>query len=195
MIRNSTNSYGSVAKWLHWLTAIFVLVAYVSMYYLHWVLGGEGPQRIPIIGFHKSVGFSVLLFFVLRAYWRTSNPSPELPGAMPKWQVRASHLSHFLLYCLLFAMPVSGYLGNGSGVNYFGLFQITSFNESSIGLWILDQLNITFEQWEVPFDFFHYEISGPLLMWMIIAVHAGAGLYHHYVKKDEVLQRMLPGKS
>ena len=195
MIKNNEKRYGSVAKWFHWLTAFLVLISYVSIYYLHWMLDGEGPQRGPIIGFHKAVGVTVLLFTALRLFWRSTNPGPKLPDTMPNWQIRASHLSHFLLYCLLFAMPISGYLGNGSGVDYYGLFKVAAFKDTLFGIWTLDLLNITFEQWEVPFDFFHYKISGPLLMWMIITVHGGAGLYHHYVEKDEVLKRMLPGNS
>lgn len=56
-------------------------------------------------------------------------------------------------------------------------------------------LGVTFEQWEVPFDYFHYNIAGSFLFWMIIAVHAAAAIYHHYVEKDDVLKRMLPNRS
>lgn len=194
MLKNTTLRYGSVAKWLHWLTALLFLVAYVSVYYLHWFLDGEGPLRSPIIRFHKAVGFSVLIFFFLRLYWRATNPSPKLPDTMSGWQIKVSHVVHFLLYFFLLAMPLSGYLGNKSGVS-FGFFNVTGFKDSSIGIWILDLLNITYEQWEVPFDYFHYEIAGPLLLWMLIAVHAGAAIYHHVVHKDDVLKRMLPSRD
>lgn len=194
MLKNTTSSYGSVAKWLHWLTALLFLVAYVSVYYLHWVLDGEGPNRGTIVRFHKAVGFSVLVFFFLRLYWRFTNPTPKLPETMSGLQIKASHFVHFLLYFFLLAMPLSGYLGNKSGVSY-GFFSITAFQDSSIGIWILDLLNLTYEQWEEPFDYFHYEIAGPLLLWMLIAVHAGAAIYHHVVHKDDVLTRMLPGKD
>jgi cytochrome b561 len=113
---------------------------------------------------------------------------------MPKWQIKASHASHFCLYALLIAMPLSGYFGNGSGVD-FGLFAIPGFQYTGFGIWIMDLLGVTYEEWEVPFDFFHYRIAGPFLFWMIIAVHAGAGLYHHFIEKDDVLKRMLPEKS
>jgi len=194
MIRNTEMSYGSVAKWLHWLTALLVLVAYLLVMYLDLVLDGEGPLRSPIIRTHKAIGASILIFIVLRLWWRATNPSPKLPESMPKWQVRASHVSHFSLYALLIAMPISGYLGNGSGVS-FGIFAIPGFGKTAIGNWVLDLVGMTFEEWEVPFDYFHYEISGPFLLWMIIAAHAGAAIYHHYVEKDDVLKRMLPDKT
>lgn len=194
MIKNTEVNYGSLAKWLHWLTALFILVAYISVYYLHWVLDGQGPLRSPIIRLHKAIGFSVLIFFFLRIYWRAINPSPKLPESMPDWQVKASHASHFLLYFFLIAMPLSGYFGNGSGVTY-GVFAIPPFGDSVIGLWILNLFGVTFEQWEVPFDLFHYRIAGPFLLWILVAVHAGAAIYHHYVEKDDVLTRMLPARA
>jgi len=51
---------------------------------------------------------------------------------------------------------------------------------------------LTFEEWEVPFDYFHYQIVGPFILCVIIAAHAGATIYHHYAEKDDVLKRMLP---
>ena len=195
MIRNTEFSYGSVAKWIHWLTAILILLAYLLVLYLEHVLHHEpGAQRSLVVRLHKAVGASVLIFFIIRIWWRSINPQPKLPASMPKWQIQASHASHFCLYALLVAMPITGYLGNGSGVQ-FGLFSIPSFASSAIGGWILDSLGMTFEEWEVPFDFFHYRIAGPFLFWMIIAVHAGAAIYHHYVEKDDVLKRMLPSKA
>ena len=194
MIRNTDMSYGSVAKWLHWLTALLVLVAYLLVLYLDLVLDGEGPLRSPIIRTHKAIGASILIFIVLRLWWRSTNPSPKLPDSMPKWQVHASHVSHFSLYALLIAMPISGYLGNGSGVS-FGIFAIPGFAKTAIGAWTLDLVGMTFEEWEVVFDTFHYQIVGPYVLWVIIAAHAGAAIYHHYVEKDDVLKRMLPDES
>jgi cytochrome b561 len=191
MLKNTELTYGSVAKWLHWLTALAFLLAYVLVYYLHWILNSEGPLRSPIIRLHKAVGFSVLIFFLLRIYWRATNPQPKLPDDMPWWQVKGSHVSHFLLYFFMIVTPLSGYFGNGSGID-LGVFQIASMKDSAFGIWFLGLLNLSFEQWEVPFDYFHYHIAGPLLLWMLIALHAGAALYHHFVHKDDVLKRMLP---
>jgi cytochrome b561 len=191
MIRNTDMSYGSVAKWLHWLTALLILVAYLLVLYLDLVLHGEGPKRGPVIRLHKAVGASILIFIVLRLWWRATNPSLKLPESMPKWQITASHFSHFSLYALLIAMPISGYLGNGSGVS-FGIFAIPGFAKTAFGTWTLDLMGMTFEEWEVPFDYFHYQIVGPFILWVIIAAHAAAATYHHYVEKDDVLKRMLP---
>ncbi len=90
-------------------------------------------------------------------------------------------------------MPISGYIGNGVGVSY-GIFQVTPFQDTLVGQWILAALGVTYEQLEVPFDTFHYRISGPFIVWVLVLVHVIAALYHHAVLKDEVLTRMLPGK-
>jgi cytochrome b561 len=195
MIRNTENSFGSVAKWLHWLTALWVLIAYIIIYYLHWVLGTEHDLRVPLIRAHKAVGFCVLIFFVLRIYWRITNPHPKLPSSMPKWQVKASGATHFMLYFLLIATPLSGYLGNSVGVVVGPFLVIPPPDHVAFFVWFMDLIGVTYEQFEVPFDYFHYHLAGPLLLPIILAAHVSAALYHHYVEKDDVLKRMLPTKS
>ena len=191
MIKNTQSTYGSVAKWLHWLTALWIFASYFSILYLEWVYDGKGPMRGIFLRYHKGIGFSVLIFVILRLYWRFTNPSPKLPTSMPKWQIGASHLSHFLLYFLLLAMPLSGYIGNSNGVDYV-LFKVTPFKDTGIGIWLMSLFDMPYEQFEVGFDNFHYKIAGPYIFWVVIAVHAFAGLYHHYIEKDDVMKRMLP---
>jgi cytochrome b561 len=184
-----------MAKWLHWLVALWFLAAYIIIYYLEWVLGGaEQPLRGQMINYHKAVGFSVLILFVIRVYWRAINPAPKHPENMPHWQVMASHVTHYSLYFFMIAMPISGYIGNGSGIKY-GLFKITPFKDTAAAHWILDVLGVTYEQFEIPFDTFHYSIAGPYILSALIFLHAGAAIYHHVVQKDDVLRRMLPEKN
>ena len=194
MIRNTENSFGSLAKWLHWLTALWILAAYILIYYMHWVLGNEGPRRGEFVNYHKCVGFSTLIFLVIRLYWRATNPHPKHPISMPKRQVMASNSTHFLLYFFLLAMPLSGWIGNSSGINY-GLFRVPPVDEVAFGIWFMEFIGVTYDEFQAPFDYFHYHISGPLLLPIILAAHIGAALYHHYVEKDEVLTRMLPGDN
>lgn len=194
MIKNTTSNYGSVAKWLHWLTALAFLLAYILYWYPHIFFEARSEPWRMAQTLHKAVGFSVVLFFCLRLYWRYTNPQPKLPDSMPWWQILASKATHFLLYFFMLAMPLSGYFGNGGGVNY-GIFRIEGFRRTEPGMWIMDKLNVTWDQWEVPFDYFHYHLAGPYFLWMLIAVHAGAALYHHFVHKDDVLTNMLPSKK
>ena len=194
MLRNTDAAYGSIAKWLHWLMALWVLTAYVIILTLQWGYGGEGPMRSPLITYHKAVGFSVLIPLAIRLCWRALNPVPRHLDTMPAWQVRASRISHFLLYFFLIAMPVSGYIGNGTGV-YYGDFHVTAFQDTSLASWIFESFGITYQQVEEPFDTFHYRIAGPFIVWVLVLIHASAAIYHHAVLKDDVLRRMLPGKG
>jgi cytochrome b561 len=190
MLRNTESTYGTVAKWLHWLIALWVLVAYVVILYL---TGRTDERPPPGLNYHKVIGFTILIPVLLRIGWRAINPKPQLPSGMPRWQRWASHLSHFLLYFLLLAMPLSGYFGNGAGVDY-GVFRIPSFRDTRIAAWIMDAFGITYAQLNDFFDTFHYGIVGPYVFWVLILGHAGAAIHHHVVQKDGVLTRMLPDK-
>ena len=190
MLKNTESTYGSMAKWLHWLIAFWVLTAYAIILY---VTGRTDERPPPGLNYHKVVGFTILIPVLLRISWRAINPKPKPPDGMPRWQIWASRLSHFLLYFLLLAMPLSGYVGNGGGVDY-GVFHVTSFRDTRIAAWTFDTFGITYPQWNDFFDAFHYGIVGPYVFWVLILVHAGAAIYHHVVQKDDVLTRMLPDK-
>ena len=117
-----------------------------------------------------------------------------MPSGMPRWQVWASRFSHFFLYFLLFLMPITGYFGNGGGVDY-GIFRVPPFGRTPIAAWIFDTFGITYPQWDKFFDTVHYGIVGPYIFWVLILLHASAAVYHHKVQKDNVLARMLPDKG
>lgn len=191
MLRNTGSSYGSVAKFLHWLMVLWILTAWLVITWLTW---GHTEGPIAGLNYHKVVGFTILPPLLFRVAWRLLNPEPRLPEGMPQWQVLASRISHFLLYFLLFAMPISGYFGNFGGVDY-GIFKVPPFWQTGIASWIFATFGIAPEQWDVFFDSFHYRVVGPYVFPAVILAHAGAALFHHLVQKDDVLRRMLPGKS
>lgn len=190
MLRDTQSTYGSVTKWLHWLIALWILTAYVIILY---ITSGTDQRPPPGLNYHKVVGFTILIPVLLRIAWRVINPKPKLPDGMPRWQLWASRLSHFLLYFLLLAMPLSGYMGNGGGVDY-GIFHVTSFRNTRIAAWIFDTFGITYAQLNDFCDNFHYGLVGPYIFWVLILGHAGAAIYHHVAQKDDVLTRMLPEK-
>ena len=90
-------------------------------------------------------------------------------------------------------MPVTGYLGTGVDTAYFN---ITQFRETAAYDYLVTQtLQLDWEAFEKPIDYLHKDIGGAVLVWMLIVLHAGAALYHHFVRRDDVLRRMLPGGS
>ena len=188
MLKNSNKAYGSFARFLHWLMALWILAAYVIIIYLTW---DHTEGIVPGLNYHKVVGFTILLPLVIRFVWRLLNPAPPLPETLPRWQVLASRISHAALYVLMLLMPITGYLGNGGGVDY-GVLQIPPFMRTEMAARLFDALGITMQQWDVFFDTIHYGIVGPYVFSSLIVLHAGAALWHHFVLKDDVLRRMLP---
>ncbi|MFT2097011.1 cytochrome b [Marinomonas sp. 2405UD66-6] len=193
MIKNTERSYGSVAKWFHWLVALCIISAYVIIYYKLWFLDSDDASYRSMLSIHVAIGFSVIGWASLRIIWKFMNPQPKMPD-MPKWQSMSAHGMHGLLYFFMFAMPISGWFGFGGSVNY-GFFEIPSFRNTGLGQWILDLFNTEWDVWEKKWDFFHKDVSGPWILWVLVVAHVGAALHHHIVKKDNTLTRMLPGKK
>ena len=173
--------YRAGAKWLHWLIALLVFgLLGVGLYMTDLRVS---PQKIQLYMTHKSVGLTVLALMLLRVAYRFKNPAPALPEGIPAWQKTASHVSHALLYLLLFAMPISGWLMNGASgfpMKYFGLVRVPDLlarNQESLTL----------------LKAVHFYIAWTLIA--VIAVHVLAALKHHFVDRDSVLRRILPGKN
>ena len=93
----------------------------------------------------------------------------------------------------MITMPISGYLGTDADPEYFNL---PRFSQTAVYLSIVEEkMGLSWDDYERPFDFYHKQIGGALLVWMLILLHAGAALYHHFVKHDDVLIRMLKGRD
>lgn len=192
-LKNTTSQYGSVAKWIHWITALCFLLAYITIHYSH-RLEFRSPEYMTVIYLHASLGITVGVLFLPRLIWRQINPEPELDPA-PKWQHRAAKSAHWALYFVLIAMPLTGWFGFGiPWFEYFGMFEIPSFLGTGIfETPLVTNLGLTFEEWEAPLDYFHKNIMGQKVLILLLLVHIGAALYHHFGAKDDTLRRMLPG--
>ncbi|ENX32002.1 hypothetical protein F889_03900 [Acinetobacter colistiniresistens] len=194
-LKNSRDNYGSIAKWLHWSTALLFLCAYCSVYYRHWFTEKGTPENWTALQLHLSVGISIAVIISLRILWRLSNPQPKLEPASPL-ATFAAHAGHFALYAIMIIAPLTGYLGTGVNTEFFFLFEIPKFEQTALfHSWVTQGLGLSFEQFEKPIDFIHKEILGKWLIWMLILGHAGAALYHHYIKKDRTLIKMTTGKD
>lgn len=176
--RNTLQSYGITAKSFHWLMALLVIGMLCVGFYMD---GMEmGPDKIQLFGLHKSTGALILGLATLRLLWRWMNPVPALPAGIPFWQRAGAHLSHYGLYALLFAMPLIGWaMSSAAGfpVSVYGWFTLPNI---------------------VPVDpdmvklckRLHY--YGAVAFIALISLHVLAALFHHFIRKDDVLRRMLP---
>ena len=191
--KNTSQNYGAIARYLHWATALLFLLAYMAVYYRHWFTERQTAENLVALDLHLSAGISVGVLVILRIIWRNMNVQPTLePG--PKWQQLSVHFVHYTLYAIMILMPLSGYLGTGRATDFFFLFEIPKFSDTWLfDVWVWDYLGLTFEEFEKPIDFFHKEIMGAWLVWILISGHAAAALYHHFKLKDRTLIKMSRG--
>jgi cytochrome b561 len=174
----SATNYTATAIALHWLAALLILGAFPLGVYAHEL--AFSPLKLKLISYHKWLGVTVFLLTVARLAWRATHTPPPLPQTIPLWQQRAAHGLHFLLYGLLLAIPLSGWLmssAKGFPVVYLGLVQLPDLVSKNAELG--DMLK------EV-----HEALNFGLLA--LVGLHVAAALKHHFIDRDATLRRMLP---
>lgn len=177
-LRNSLQRYGSLAQFFHWATVALIVVQLVTINLAEDL--PRGLAKLEMMARHKSFGITILVLAALRLAWRFANPIPPAPADVAPWQRRAADVSHFLLYALLFALPLSGWLMSSAAnypVSWFGLVQLPDLVGAG------ERLHETLED-------VHETLATTLLV--VAGVHLLAALQHHFLRKDDVLRRMLP---
>ena len=192
-LRNTTKNYGSIAKWIHWTIAVLFLGSYCAVYYRHWFTEDETPENWISLQLHLSIGITIAVIVILRIIWRNVNQNPDQePGS--KLAHLAAQIGHYTLYVVMILMPLTGYIGTGVNTEFFFLFDITKFESTSLyQLIVTNWMGLTFEEFEAPIDFFHKNIMGEWLVWILIVGHAMAAMYHHFIKKDRTFIKMTTG--
>jgi len=176
--RNSAHGYGAVAKLLHWSIVLLIIAQYVIIEAIEEL--PDGVEKFAIITRHKSLGMLVLGLALVRIAWRFSNGRRPAPVSMPRAQRIAAAAGHGLLYVLILAQPISGWLMSSAAnypVTFFGLFQFPALVGADHGA-----------------HEFYEELHEALFVALAIiaGIHALAALYHHFLLKDDTLRRMLP---
>lgn len=177
MIKNTRDHYGIVAKAFHWVIAIMIIILIAVGFTMHNM--PSSPEKYELYAMHKSFGIVVLMLIVLRILWRFFNQIVEPPAGLPDTLKLAAKLGHFLLYMFMLLMPVSGvfmsYFG-GHNIEVFGLFVIPAAIEK------MPQISTLFYQ---------LHVLGIWAFIFLIVVHILAALYHHFIRRDNVLIRMI----
>jgi len=188
--KNTDYTYGLIAIILHWVVAIAFIVNYSITYYSQWFVEPKTDFARTLFSYHTAIGVSVLVFVALRVIWRLMDAQPK-NVAGTKLEHLAAHGAHIALYCVIIIIPLTGYLGTGGPSQLFFFIEIPRFADTSLFSIIIEGwMGLTWEQFEAPMDFIHKK-GGAYVVWVLIAAHAAAALYHHYIRKDVVLKRML----
>lgn len=200
--KNTADAYGAVAMLFHWAIATAFLLAYVVVYYVIWVvdpqtsikpaLFGLAPDQariVPILNIHWILGICVGVAFLPRLLWRIFSIQPT-PISHSRLERLLAIVAHVSLYVVMVVMPLTGYM-NTDDPTRFGLFTIPSFQYTSFFSWISSTYGVT---WQTFSDFIWsiHRFLGKWVVWPLIAVHASAAIYHHAIRKDATLRRMLP---
>ncbi|MGB8422040.1 cytochrome b [Paraburkholderia sp.] len=171
-------TYSLTLRVLHWLTALCMFIVIPLAWYMT-NLDRHDPMRGNWRNLHKSIGLTILLLTLIRLVARLSGNAPPLPASIPAFEQTLAHIGHGLLYVILFAMPISGYInsyGGGHPVNWFWLFQVPGV---------------------VPQDKALAHLAGSihgLLAWAtyaLIAGHVLAVTYHQLIQRIDILGRMM----
>lgn len=182
MLRNTAQRYGWMAMSLHWLVALLVLGLFGLGLYMSSLTYYDPWYRLGPF-WHKSFGVVLFVLMLWRVVWVLLNPKPQPPVHSPAWERHIAHITHGLLYLLLFVLMLSGYListADGRGVSVFDWFEIPA-------------LPWSFEHQEDVAGKVHLAIAWTLIG--LVGLHVAAALKHHFIDKDSTLKRMLPWRN
>ncbi|ACA16816.1 cytochrome B561 [Methylobacterium sp. 4-46] len=173
--------YSAAQKFLHWTIAalIFGLVPVAIVM----TNIGEGELQNRLFELHKSFGLTALALILARVLVRVSRGAPGLVPGLPAWQRRAARASHLALYGLILLVPLLGWAGTSAccaPVEWFGAVPVTL--PISGGMPVGEKI-------------LSVHVAAAFLLVTVVAIHVGAALHHHFVRRDATLRRMLPGRG
>jgi len=179
-LRNTDQSFGSLAKFFHWTIALFIIGLLCFGFYMVGIQ--DEIQREQAFNMHKLFGLSVLVLASLRLVWRWMNPVPVLPH-MPWWELALEKTVKFCLYLAMFAMPISGWI-----------FSTAAGHAPHIGQFIIPAPFVKLDIHFAGVVFQVHQYTGWAII-VLLCMHVAGGFKHHFIDKDNILKRMLPGSK
>lgn len=176
--RNDASRYGWLSVSLHWMMLALLVAVYASMEFREFYPKGSATREA-MKTWHYMLGLCVLALATARLAIHLAGPVPAIVPAPPKWQEQGAKLMKLALYVFMLGMPVLGWMllsAKGSPVPFFGFQLPALINENK------DLAETVKEVHE----------TGATIGYFLVGLHAAAGLYHHYLLRDNTLLRMLP---
>ncbi|MGB3393286.1 MAG: cytochrome b [Stenotrophomonas sp.] len=175
---NAPGHFDLRARELHWLMAVLI----VAMLFIGVMMVASVSQRPWLINLHRPLGIAILVLAAVRLAHRLRHRPPALPAELPRWQVRAAHASHWLLYALMLAMPLIGWAmlsAGGYPVTMAGPLQLPAIlpHDPTLYAWLRDA---------------HGWLAR--LLFATVLLHLAAALVHAWVRRDGVFSSMARGQ-
>lgn len=172
--------YGGTAMAFHWVLAIAIVGSFsLGLYMSDLPLT---PWRLKLFNWHKWAGVTILALSALRLLWRLTH-RPPADVAMPRWQSKAAHATHVLLYLFFFAVPLAGWAYSsaaGFPIVWFGVLPLPDFVSPDKALAsILKELH----------GLFAYGLAA------LVVLHVAGALKHQFIDRDRLIARMWPGSA
>ena len=182
MVRNTTSSWGTVARAFHWIIGLTILGMLAYGWWMNHI--PARPDRFFYRSIHADIGYMLLVAMVLRIIWRAINPTPALPKDTPSWQRIAAAISHGALYLATFVVIFLGWAHSGARPqgdygSFFGLFHVPQFTSSD---------KATADAFEDRHIFAAYVLLA------LIVLHTAAAAWHHFIKRNRIAARMVDGQ-
>ncbi len=173
-------SYSALAKIFHWLTVPLIGLALASGFTIAHI---KDDTKMAYYAIHESTGLTILILALARLAWRRFNPPPAPAAHMPRQMRLAADATHHALYAALIIQPLLGFFTtNAFGfpmqgeTAYLGFINLPKFMNAWEGLANALMWTHSLLGWALPF---------------LIAAHVAAAIYHHAIRRDGTLMRML----
>ena len=179
--KNTTIRYGSVSIGIHWLMLLLFIAVYTSIELRTFFPKGSDPREALKV-WHFMLGLLVFAMVWPRIAARFFGAAPAIEPAPAQWELLSAKLMHVALYAFMVAMPLLGWLllsASGKPIPFFGLELPALLDKNK------DTANLLKELHETMGTAGYY----------LIGLHAAAAFYHHYIKRDNTLLRMLPERK
>ena len=186
MIAIERARYDSMAMILHWVTAVLMII--MVFFGEELMEAGEEAEEVGaasstfLPSLHVSIGVAILLLTLLRIVWRLVHTAPPLPATMQPWEVTVTKIVHGLLYVLMIALPLSGWLS----FPYFAAEEPAMQATSVFGLFPVPAAPMIGEFVKGIHNF------GSKVAMVLIILHVLAALKHQFLNRDGLMGRMLP---
>lgn len=180
--------YTPVAIVLHWMIALLI-IANVGLGLSIDHVADENVRFV--IDTHKSIGITVLGLAIMRLLWRATHRPPPLPAHYPQWEKLSAHLAHAILYLLIFALPISGWMHDSAwkdaDTHPMTLFGLAPWPRIA---WIMHVEPVAKEALHDTFGWVHKRFG--CVLYLLFTLHIAGALKHQFFDKEPELQRMLP---